>query len=73
MGSVCAVLKRQGVLTLSESKHWGRRRALQLAKRAVGLDHVADRSEATHLAIITDKVPGETAEQHACSVSVNGL
>ena len=46
-----------------------RRHALELAQRAVGLEHVAESKEATHLAAIADLVVGETMKQKASYVS----
>ena len=48
---------------------WGEKHALDLAKRAVGLEHVAESDEPTHLAAATDKVVGETVKQKASTVS----
>ena len=41
---------------------WGEKHALELAKRAVGLEHLAKSDEATHLVakIAADAVVGET-------------
>ena len=48
---------------------WGEKHALELAKRAVGLEHVAESDDATHLAVIADAVVGETVKQKASTVS----
>jgi len=48
---------------------WGEKHALELAKRAVGLEHVAESDDATHLAAVTDFVAGETVKQKASTVS----
>ena len=37
--------------------------ALELAKRAVGLEHLAQRVQTAHLAPVTDAVLGQTAAQ----------
>ena len=44
-------------------------RILELAKRTVGLEHVAERDEATHLAKSADIVRGEAVKQKASTVS----
>ena len=49
--------------------HMGREDALELAKRAVGLEHVAESNEAIHLAVVADVVVGETVRQKASTVS----
>ena len=61
---------------MSESKHmnmdtwaWDEKHALELAKRAVGLEHLAESNEATHLAVGADVVVGETMRQKASTVS----
>ena len=48
---------------------WGEKHTLELAKRGVGLEHVAESDEATHLAIVADPVVGETMRQKASTVS----
>ena len=48
---------------------WGEKHALELAKRAVGLEHVAESNEATHIAVVADVVVGETVRQKASTVS----
>ena len=47
----------------------GQKHALELAKRAVGLEHVAESDDATHLAVFTNVVAGETVKQKASAVS----
>ena len=47
----------------------GEKNALELAKRAVGLEHVAEGDEATHLAIVADEVLSETMSKKASTVS----
>ena len=42
---------------------WGEKHALELAKRAVGLEHFAESDEAAHLAIPADAVVLETVRQ----------
>ena len=39
---------------------WDEKHALERAKRGVGLEHVAESDEATHVAVVADVVPGET-------------
>ena len=48
---------------------WGEKHALELAKRAVGLEHVAESDNATHLVVKTDVVESETVQQKASTVS----
>ena len=48
---------------------WGEKHALELAKRAVGLEHVAESDKAAHLAAEADAVAGETVKQRASTVS----
>ena len=47
---------------------WGEKHALELAKRAVGLEHLAESDDATHLAC-ANVVVGETMRQKASTVS----
>ena len=47
----------------------GGKHALELAKRAVGLERVAESDEATHVAVRADVVAGETMRQKASTVS----
>ena len=61
---------------MAKSKHmimdiWDKKHALELAKRGVGLEHVAESDEATHLAAIlaADVVVGETMRPKARTVS----
>ena len=60
---------------MAKSKHmdmtwtWGEKHALELAKRGVGLEHVAESDEATHLAAVADLVVGDTMRQTASTVS----
>ena len=46
----------------------GQEHALELAKRAVGLEHVAESDEAAHLASVADVVIGETMGQKASTI-----
>ena len=55
--------------TLTCTCTWGEKHALELAKRAVGLERVAESDEATHLAGFADEVRGETMRQKASTVS----
>ena len=55
--------------TLTCTCAWGEKHALELAKRAVGLERVAESNEATHLAVVADAVVGETMGQKASTVS----
>ena len=48
---------------------WGEKHALELAKRAVGLERVAESDEASHLAVVAEEVLGETMRQKASTVS----
>ena len=48
---------------------WGEKHALELAKRGVGLEYVAESSEATHLAAVADVAVSETMRQKASPVS----
>ena len=48
---------------------WGAKHALELAKRTVGLEHLAESDETAHLASIADAVLGETMRQKASTVS----
>ena len=48
---------------------WSEKHALELAKRGVGLEHVAESDEATHVAVVADAVSGETMRQKASTVS----
>ena len=48
---------------------WGEKHVLELAKGAVGLEHVAESGEATHLASIADVVVLEAMRQKASTVS----
>ena len=48
---------------------WDEKHALERAKRGVGLEHVAESDEATHLAVVADEVLGETMGQKASTVS----
>ena len=55
--------------TLTCTCTWGEKHALELAKRAVGLERVAESDEATHLAVVADGTVGETMGQKASTVS----
>ena len=48
---------------------WGEKHALELAKRAVGLEHIAESYEAAHFAAPADVVHAETMRQKASTVS----
>ena len=48
---------------------WGEKHTPELAKRAVGLEHVTESNNTTHLAVVTDVVAGETVKQKASTVS----
>jgi hypothetical protein len=58
-----------------KSKHmdmgmaWGEKHALELAKRAVGLEHLAESDEAAHLASVADVVIRDTMGQKTSTVS----
>ena len=48
---------------------WGDKHVLELAKRAVGLEHIAECDEAAHLAFQADAVISETVKKNANTVS----
>ena len=56
---------------MSECKHmeWGEKHALELAQRAVGLEHVTESDEAAHLTVKANAVHSETMKQKASTVS----
>ena len=62
-GSEGADSRWQKASTRTWTWTWGEKHALELAKRAVGLEHVAESEEATHLAVAADAVEGETMRQ----------
>ena len=49
---------------------WGEKHALELAQRAVDLEHVAESDEATQMAVNADAVAGETVKKKASAISV---
>ena len=55
--------------TLTCACTWGEKHTLERAKRAVGLEHLAESDEAAHLAVKADAVVGETMRQKASNVS----
>ena len=61
--------RRQKASTWTWTWTWSEKHALELAKRVVGLEHVAESDEATHVAIVADAVSGETMRQKASTVS----
>ena len=46
--------------------------SLELAKGAVGLEHLTETQQATHLAFVADGVFGETVQSTQQAVSVHG-
>ena len=55
--------------TLTCACTWGEKHTLELAKRAVGLEHLAESDEAAHLSLPADVVVFETVRQKASTVS----
>ena len=55
--------------TLTCTCTWGEKHALELAKRAVGLEHLAESDEAAHLSLPADAIVFETVRQKASTVS----
>ena len=65
----CQRRLKASTLTLTWTWAWGEKHALERAKRAVSLEHLAESDEAAHIAFKADEVVGETMRQKATTVS----